>query len=220
MTEVWYVAVDSVPAGLAALLDDGDRERLDRLARQRDRARSLAAWTLARLVLARWLQRPPERLAFDRTCRHCGAGHGKPVADPAVDFSVSHTGDLAVVAVSEHTVGVDAEDTTAGRTPVTWALSEPERAQCRDYASFARVWTRKEAVLKALGRGVTVRPADVVTSGTTLLSLPPGLGDPRDFTLHDLLFPTPYVGTVAVRGNPGQVTVRHGSTLIDAHRLR
>ncbi|MFF6954663.1 4'-phosphopantetheinyl transferase family protein [Streptomyces iakyrus] len=220
MTDVWYVAVESVPAALAELLDDRDRERLGRLARRGDRERGLAAVVLARLVLGRWLDRPPERLAFDRTCRHCGGDHGKPVVDPAVDFSVSHCGGLAVVAVCGRPVGVDVEDATAGREPLTWALSERERARCRDWAGFAQVWTRKEAVLKAVGQGITVRPDEVETSGTALLSLPAGLGDPRAFTLRDLPLPAPYVGTVAVVGPPGELSVRCGRALLGDHRRR
>lgn len=216
MADVWYVAVESVPETLSSLLDGRDRERRRRLVRQQDRDRYLAAWVLARLVLAQRLGGPPGSLAFDRTCRYCGGDHGKPVVDPAVDFSLSHTGGLAVVAVCERAVGVDVEDATAGREPVTAALSERERAECLDYAAFAQVWTRKEAVLKAVGKGIAVHPAAVGTSGTTLLSAPAELGRPGDFTLRDLALPAPYVGSLAVVGPLPELTVRCGSALVGA----
>ncbi|MFG1914968.1 4'-phosphopantetheinyl transferase family protein [Micromonospora sp. NPDC048898] len=204
MTDVWYTRVDQVPERLAALLDDHDHARRRRIPLAADRQRFLAGWVLTRLVLGRRLGWDPAALRFTRVCAHChDPGHGKPALageGPSPDFSLSRTGGIALVAVSGLRVGADVEDTTAGEQPVAAALSERERAACRDYAGFARLWTRKEAVLKAAGRGLAIHPAGIEVRGTTLVALPGKLGRPADYTLHDLPLPAPYVGSLAVLG--------------------
>ncbi|MFG2890706.1 4'-phosphopantetheinyl transferase family protein [Streptomyces sp. NPDC048248] len=224
MAEVWYIGVDQVPASLAVLLDGRDRARRRQILREADRKRFLAAWVLARLVLGERLGRDPAALSFDRTCAHCGdPRHGKPIvenAGPGPDFSLSHAGGLAVVAVSDLAVGLDVEDATAGEQPLASALTERERATCLDYADFARLWTRKEAVLKAAGKGLAIHPRRVEVLGSTLLALPEELGRPEDYTLRDLPLPAPYVGTLAVLGPEpaarGRATpaVRSGAELV------
>ncbi|MEU3859302.1 4'-phosphopantetheinyl transferase superfamily protein [Streptomyces sp. NPDC028722] len=220
MTDVWYVGVDQVPESLAVLLDGRDRARRRRILCEADRNRALAAWVLARLVLGEKLGRDPADLSFDRTCAHCGdPGHGKPVvesADPGLDFSLSHAGGLAVVAVSDRTVGLDIEDATAGVRPPAAALTERERAVCSDYADFARLWTCKEAVLKAAGKGLQVHPGRLEVLGSTLRALPEELGRPEDYTLRDLPLPAPYVGTLAVLGPAPPPSVRSGTDLVGA----
>ncbi|MET8249199.1 4'-phosphopantetheinyl transferase superfamily protein [Streptomyces sp. NPDC005202] len=224
MTDVWYVGVDQVPESLAVLLDGRDRVRRRRILREADRNRALAAWVLARLVLGEKLGRDPAALSFDRTCAHCGdPGHGKPVvksADSGLDFSLSHAGGLAVVAVSDRTVGLDIEDATAGVQPLDGALTEQERATCSDYADFARLWTRKEAVLKAVGKGLEIHPGRIEVLGSTLRALPEELGRPEDYTLRDLPLPAPYVGSLAVLGPEPSLSVRSGAELVgDAVQL-
>ncbi|MFD1659659.1 4'-phosphopantetheinyl transferase family protein [Streptomyces caeni] len=218
MADVWYVGVDQVPESLAVLLDGRDRARRRRILREADRNRALAAWVLARLVLGEKLGRDPAALSFDRTCAHCGdPGHGKPVvecADPALDFSLSHAGGLAAVAVSDRTVGLDIEDATAGVQPPAAALTERERATCPDYAGFARLWTRKEAVLKAAGKGLEIHPGRIEVLGSTLRALPEELGRPEDYTLRDLALPAPYVGSLAVLGRAPSLSVRSGTDLV------
>lgn len=218
MTDVWYIGVDQVPESLAVLLDERDRARRRQLAVPADRSRLLAAWVLARLVLGEKLGRDPAALSFDRTCAHCNdRTHGKPVvetAGPRPDFSLSHSGGLAVLAVSDRAVGVDVEDATAREQPLAPVLSARERASCQSYADFAKLWTRKEALLKAVGMGLAVDPGRIEVLGTTLLTLPAELGRPEDCTLRDLPLPAPYVGSVAALGSQLPLSVRSGERLV------
>jgi 4'-phosphopantetheinyl transferase len=218
MADVWYIGVDQVPESLAVLLDDRDRARRRQLALPADRSRFLAAWVLARLVLGEKLGRDPAALSFDRACAHCDdPAHGKPVvqtAGPRPDFSLAHSGSLAVLVVSDRAVGVDVEDATAREQPLAAALSARERAGCRSYADFARLWTRKEALLKAVGKGLAVHPSRIEVLGTTLLALPAALGRPEDYTLRDLPLPAPYVGSVAALGSRLSLSVRSGEGLV------
>lgn len=218
MADVWYIGVDQVPESLAVLLDERDRARRRQIAVPADRSRFLAAWVLARLVLGEKLNRDPAALSFDRACAHCNdPTHGKPVvetAGPRPDFSLAHSGGLAVLVVSDRAVGVDVEDATAREQPLAPALSARERANCRSYADFARLWTRKEALLKAVGKGLAVHPRHIEVLGTTLLALPAALGRPEDYTLRDLPLPAPYVGSVAALGSRLSLSVRSGESLV------
>ena len=84
---------------------------------------------------------------------------GRPWS-PGVSFSVSHSGSLGLIAIAEgeQRIGVDVEQ-FRGRRDVR-ALADrffhPDEAAAigDDRAAFFRCWTRKEAVVKALGLGL------------------------------------------------------------------
>jgi len=92
-------------------------------------------------------------------------GLGAPPAWNAIDFSITHSGDMVWAAFCQKgAVGMDVEQTrpipdiaelAAQLHPqecrLVRSLSDPERTE-----TFYRCWTRKEAVLKALGRGLSL----------------------------------------------------------------
>lgn len=91
--------------------------------------------------------------------------HGKPrLARGGLEFNLSHSGEIALVAVSaEHPVGVDIEEVRPDRDPV--ALAERalaaedveavrEAAPIDRSAVFHQRWARHEARLKCLGVGI------------------------------------------------------------------
>lgn len=160
---------------LVALLDEHERERLRAFRRPEDAARYLAAHALARLVLARRLDAHPGALAFDRTCR-CGEQHGKPrLAGPGPQFSLTHSGDLVGLAVADGPVGLDVEhhrtlSDVAGMAEHVSSPAELARPLPAGTAEFLVVWTRKEALLKVTGQGLSL-PMSAIT-------LRPGAGPP------------------------------------------
>jgi 4'-phosphopantetheinyl transferase len=159
---VWWAA-PVLPAdapALVALLDEHERDRLGRYRRPEDTARYLAAHALTRIVLGRCLQRPPSSLTIDRTCR-CGEQHGKPVlAGCGPGFSLSHAGDVVGVAVLEGgAVGLDVEQVRAISDLAATARHVGAPA---DPTGFFRAWTRKEALLKLTGEGLSSPMAAIV----------------------------------------------------------
>lgn len=88
-----------------------------------------------RPVLATYLGEDPERIRLAR------GKHGKPrlaEVSPRLEFNLSHSGDLVLVAVSgEFEVGVDVERV------------RPKRGE-----GFYRRWARHEARVKCLGLGL------------------------------------------------------------------
>lgn len=83
--------------------------------------------------------------------------HGKPYLPGGPDFSLTHTGTFAALAVREGPVGLDAETVAPVRRAAERALTAEERRyiESEPERRFAYLWTRKEAVLKCTGAGLS-----------------------------------------------------------------
>ncbi len=136
---------------------------------------------------------------------------GKPyLPGSPTHFNVSHSHELGAVALARTDVGVDVEalDGPKRRKVLPGVLSDSERAWVTDVGTFLRAWTRKEALLKAIGAGIGVRleQASIEPSGT-VSALPEGLGDPGAWFVVDLQLDG-YFGAVAARAKALEVTLR------------
>lgn len=166
---VWRIPLDRSPATrrrLAALLSAEESERAGRFHAARHRDRFVVAHGALRTVLAAYLGSHAAALQFS------AGSEGKPRLGCAVEatepaelcFNLSHSADLALLAVAVgRDVGVDVErvdprveiEALARRffAPEERAalarLPGEERAR-----EFFRIWTLKEAYLKALGVGL------------------------------------------------------------------
>lgn len=144
-------------------LDPEERQRASRFHFQDDRDRFVAARGALRRILARYLDQRPESVRF------AYAAAGKPYLPdcPDLQFNLSHAGDRLLVGISRgRRLGVDIErvppdsvvDTTSGLV-----LSDPESDMLRRLSGgerrerFAFLWTRKEAYIKADGRGMGLK---------------------------------------------------------------
>lgn len=135
-----------------------------------------------------------------------------PCAPGGLHMSLSHCEEVALVAVARSPVGVDAETLAAASDDDLDDLADlvlhPSERAAFDGASgavrpraFLRLWTRKEAVLKARGEGLGDRLlSELEVSGLTCGGL--ALAD------VDLGFGTPLVGAVALDHHEVCVTVR------------
>ena len=112
-----------------------------------------------RALLAGYLDCTPARLDIK-----LGA-YGKPhLAGAALEFNLAHSGGAALVALSRHVpLGVDLEAPRRVRPVLELARRwfHPDEAaaltalpEALQQAGFLRLWTCKEAVLKAHGRGI------------------------------------------------------------------
>jgi 4'-phosphopantetheinyl transferase len=149
-----------------ALLSAGEREREARFHFEADRHRFRVTRALVRRVLGEYLDIDP------RTCEFVANEHGRPAlvgcgADQApIQFNLSHTRDLIVLAVTRgREIGVDVERLRGARRTVDlaerfFADFESERvgnaaAHERDDL-FYRFWTLKESYIKARGLGLAI----------------------------------------------------------------
>ncbi len=167
--DVWCVFLDDGNApwpydSYRALLAPDEAARWARLQTDRTRQQYLVTRALARDVLARYSGVPPSELVFTRNA------HGKPaLAHPAgcpTTFNLSDTKGLSVCAVaSACAIGVDVERlarTMAHAEIATRFFSPAEAAYLatfygeRGRQEFLRLWTLKEAFVKARGMGLSI----------------------------------------------------------------
>ncbi|MDQ2724873.1 MAG: 4'-phosphopantetheinyl transferase superfamily protein [Actinomycetota bacterium] len=167
--EVWTItlACGDVAAADLELLDDDERVRVTEFTSEPARRSYVASHALLRRALGDHLGVDPGGLRFDRTCDHCGhPRHGRPrLMGGGVSFNLSHSGPHVLVAVGRGPVGADIED--AGRRSVADRVvrrccSPREQAWLAGLApadragAFLGLWTKKEAVAKALGLGLVL----------------------------------------------------------------
>lgn len=86
--------------------------------------------------------------------------HGKPFFKnlPEFHFNLSHSGDLQAVAVSEDCVGIDIEKRRSPDLRIAKRFCSDELAYIMETDNekrFFEIWTRKEALLKHKGLGIT-----------------------------------------------------------------
>jgi 4'-phosphopantetheinyl transferase len=209
---VWWAATGEADPRQVALLDPVERRRREALWRPGDRARFTLGCAMLRTALAGYLGRPPSRIRIDRTCPRCGRPHGKTRLrghdGSGLELSVAHSADRVAIAVARGVpVGVDVERVrddldVDGLAPVVlsaadsvWLAGFPPSERVK---RFLELWTRKEAVLKARGTGIT-GPLSAVT----------GAG----FSLHELPVGSGYVASLAVNGRCDTVLTREARAL-------
>ena len=160
MIDVYFIDVNvprQVVDALSDLLADGERERAGRYRFDDDRRRSIVARAATRRLLSRYLGADPRGLTIVE------GEHGKPaLASREIEFNASHSGDLVALAFASMTpVGIDIERQRTLRNPLALArrfFSADEltflTASADINEAFFTVWTAKEAIVKANGRGI------------------------------------------------------------------
>lgn len=155
-----------------SLLSEGEKQRADRYRFDQDRRRFVVARGMLRHLLEEYTGTEATRLIIDTDT------HGKPrlvQTTRPIHFNLAHSLDRALIAFSrDSAVGVDFEDLshqdrvvevmdsicTADEKAAIAALSD-ETARSR---ALLRLWSAKEAFLKAMGTGLHVDPTALCVS--------------------------------------------------------
>jgi phosphopantetheinyl transferase len=218
---VWAFRNDrGLEAAELLLLDADERAQAARLKGKSDRDAFIKTRAAVRSIVGREAGIPPRDITFSYN------RWGKPQLNapgrPPVNFSVSHTKGLSVVAVAKTgAVGVDAEPYRAcpDRIRIAADVFGLEVAQQllavdqeRQDAVFLRLWTAGEAFVKARGSGfagmngkVPVRLASVGSESVVLREDLTG-----DWSLTLLELGDEFAGHVVVGGQKGE-RVRGGA---------
>lgn len=140
-----------------ALLQAEELRRAERYHRAEDYYRFLLGRAALRLVLGAYIGLPPARLHFEP------GANKKPLLReaPEVHYNVSHAGDWVLLAVAAAEVGIDVERLDpqfAFQDVLDHSFSPAEKTfiECSPvpHHAFYQLWTRKEAFVKATGRGI------------------------------------------------------------------
>lgn len=185
-------------------LDRAGRFRFERLQRY-----FVAARGVLRHVLARYLDSEPEDLRFSYN------SYGKPslAGEQRLQFNMSHSHEVGLVAVTrDAAVGVDVEHIRAdfasdeiarrffSRLEVETFNSLPQEDQV---AAFFRCWSRKEAYIKAIGKGLS-QPLDgfdvTLAPDDPAALLRTGDEDTVTWSMCDLDVGSDYASALAVEG--------------------
>lgn len=150
--ELFYCNIAEITdADAAHLLTRKRRAQMERCLRPKDRAACLAGGLMMRAALGASYH---ERL-------YIGA-YGKPELAEGPHFNLSHSGEYAVLAVSEESIGVDIEKIASFPKKIAarcFTKAENEWLLGRDEeAAFYKIWTAKESVMKATGLGFALAP--------------------------------------------------------------
>lgn len=183
--DVWLIALD---AESAIVLSPDEELRAARFRFESDRVRWMRAHSGLRTILAGSTGMAPLDIQFVL------GPHGKPsvAGVDGVEFSLSHAGDWAMVAVTAGVpVGIDIERIRENVDMAALLRRLGERDLPTGQVELFRAWTRREAVTKA--------------AGGALLDAPSG-----DFRIRDLDAPEGYSAAVALIGHEPLV-LPHGT---------
>jgi 4'-phosphopantetheinyl transferase len=191
-------------------LDRAGRFRYERLQRH-----FVASRGFLRYVLARYVAAEPEEIRFVYNY------YGKPslVGERSLQFNMSHSHELAIVAVTrDAAVGVDVEHIRADFASEEIATRFFSRVEVETFsalqkeervAAFFRCWARKEAYIKAIGKGLS-QPLDgfdvTLTPDEPAALLRRGKEDEMTWSMSDIDVGSDYASALAVEGDPSQIS--------------
>jgi 4'-phosphopantetheinyl transferase len=158
--DLWQFSLKTPLENAFDLLDDTEKARASRFYFAKHQRRFATARAFVRIILGRYLNLAPESLEFNYNPQ------GKPsvVNNQKLQFNLSHTGDLALLAVGKaHPIGVDIEQYSArpyeGIAQTLFSQTECEglqkAPQALKPAVFFHIWSQKEAFIKVLGLGLS-----------------------------------------------------------------
>jgi 4'-phosphopantetheinyl transferase len=223
---IWYIlaeaeSLEACLSSLEACLSPPEHDHYLRLRLPQVRQNFLLSRGCLRYLLGHYLDRSPRDLVFS------WGPYGKPVLShddglPQLQFNLTHSqGRIAIALHSHQAIGIDLEHLrpvtyleglcqrclTAAEARTILPLAAPQA----DYR-FLRYWTAKEALLKALGVGLS-QPMDrlEVDLGTggwpqqpvplpVTISIPTGGTRPGEIHLYQWCPASDYVAAVAVQG--------------------
>lgn len=191
--DIWTIrlkADDDRLASYRKILAPRERDRADRLRFDDGRHRYTVGRGAMRTVLSRYLKIEPASVGFTY------GAHGKPAManrqtgndiGAGIEFNLSHSHEMAILAVNaSHPVGIDIEnlrDTVEHAALADRFFSAREVQSIRDLPAaqhleaFFVIWTRKEAWLKAHGKGISVSLASFDVSAQLSNGLSDGLSN-------------------------------------------
>jgi 4'-phosphopantetheinyl transferase len=190
-----------------------EMERAKRFHFDKDRNRFIVRRGILRAILGRYLNVEPSRVQF------CYGKNGKPIltdtfGKKTVCFNLSHSEGVGLYAVTQdHEIGVDIEHVrdildmaqiaerffSVRENIIFCSLPAGKRKE-----AFYNCWTRKEAFVKAIGKGLTfaLNTFDVTLAPgepAELLEIAGNIKEAAHWSVQPLALTHGYVGAIAVK---------------------
>lgn len=210
---VWRIPLILPASSMMAGLTDDERRRAAAFVRRGDGLRWASSRLALRGILGRYLGMSPDQVRFER-----GRG-GKPrAAGSALQYNLTHSSDLAILAVGGTDLGVDVEriraapmaaGVAAGIVSELGPIRPGEAGSAELDWVFFHAWTRVEATLKATGEGLSAIDRRSSAWIRALTASGPAVLDGRPLLLLDLPVDEGYAAALAILG----------ATTMDAIRL-
>jgi 4'-phosphopantetheinyl transferase len=193
---------DSIPV-ISNYLDADEMLRANKYRFLKDKNRFIICRGFLKILLA-------ESTDFNPKDIRIGVGPNKKPflpSHPSIFFNVSHSGEYALIAIGGKHVGVDVEkvDRAFDFSEISPRIFNSAELEKLDYDSdtkkqFFKFWTRKEAILKATGKGIDDDLVNIpVTDG--FHSLESGiLGDFSDWVVLSFDVDAHHMGALAFKG--------------------
>jgi 4'-phosphopantetheinyl transferase len=142
---------------LLHLLNTDERSRASRYYKDKDRNQFIICRAILKMLLAAHTKTATQDITIDYDVNK------KPFlgSHPWLHFNVSHSEDFAVIAISQCKLGIDVEFVSKDfdylpLLPEVFTENEilfVQEAENKEYAFYC-LWTRKEAFVKAIGKGI------------------------------------------------------------------
>lgn len=217
--KIWLgeIAMDEADYPLhLSMLDENERQQANNFKNDQIRRNYVVIHAQLRKLLGNAVDTPPEKL------RILKAQHGKPylAGFPNVTFNLSHTANWAALAIAYRCdigidIGIDIELCKARANMaalVEKCFGEEEKHYWRQLPEnlkayeFYRFWTRKEAFVKATGRGISLGLKQCTINPycpNEFMKIPEGFGATSEWRIHDLDIKNTeaIAGALAVKSN-------------------
>jgi 4'-phosphopantetheinyl transferase len=159
---VWRISVSAhlpLQTHLKSILTEAELEKAHSFRKEVDQQRFIVARGALRSLLSICLDCPPEAIQLGK------GGHNKLYVQASgadqIFFNVAHSGDWVLIALAPSEIGIDLEQITGpfsyeGILERYFSPAEARFVREKDDSCkrFYLLWTRKEALLKATGRGL------------------------------------------------------------------
>ena len=197
------------------ILSDDERTRAARYHREIDRQYFTTTRATLRQILGSYLNVDPRALRFAYSAKE-KPSLGGPEASSGIEFNISHSGNLALLGFArQREIGVDVEqirrDFDTGQIAARFfsaaeqrqlaALPEQQRSE-----AFFLCWTRKEAYIKATGKGLSLPLHEFDVSlapkeQNALLATRPDPQERTKWVMRDIAVPGEYAAAICVSGS-------------------
>jgi 4'-phosphopantetheinyl transferase len=219
---VWRVELNQPEPLLEKFRETLEEQELDRASRfhfEKHRRHFTAGRGVLRQLLSQYLGTKPEQLRLSY------GAYGKPALngehkDSRLRFNMSHSHEVALFAFAEdRELGVDVEHIRTDFASEEVARRFFSRREVETFnalprhdqvAAFFKCWTRKEAFIKVIGKGLS-QPLDKfdVTLGQPAALLWVSGDDASRWSLYDLEVGGDYAGALAVEGQVSRIRCWH-----------